>query len=70
MNLLELKESVDIAIESAIECGENPAEITVSIQVEKNQEAMFSSDVEAHYDGDGCASGYVIVGHAPEGGGR
>lgn len=62
MNLLELKEAVDSALERAVEGGDDPNEITISIQVNINKESVYSDDVELHYDGDGCASGCVIVG--------
>ena len=64
MNLLELKEAVDRSIEAAIEYGEKPEEVMVSIQVDINKESVYSDDVELHYDGDGQASGCVIVGEA------
>ena len=62
MNLRELKEKAVNAYEAAIEDGDDPEEITVSIQVDINRESVYSDDVELHYDGDGCASGCVIVG--------
>lgn len=64
MNLRELKEKVDAAIDAAIEWEDNPEEITVSIQVDINRDSVYSDDVELHYDGDGCASGCVLVGDA------
>jgi len=66
MNLQELKEKVDAAIKLATEYGDDPKEIIVSIQVESGQAITWSNDVKLHYDGDGDASGCVIVGDAPE----
>lgn len=62
MNLRELKEKAVNAYEAAIEEGDDPEEITVSIQVDINRESVYSDDVELHYDGDSSASGCVIVG--------
>lgn len=62
MNLLELKEKTDRAIESAKEYGDDPGEIIVSIQIDINRESVYSNDVELHYDNDCQASGCVIVG--------
>jgi len=64
MNLIELKESVEAAIEGAIEYGEAPEEVIVSIQIDINKESVWSANVTAHYDGDSQASGFVIVGDA------
>ena len=62
MNLTELKTAVDKAVEMASEYGEDPSDITVSIQVDINRNSVYSSDVELHYDNDCCASGCVLVG--------
>jgi len=67
MNLSELKTEVDRAIESAIEYGEAPEEVTVSIQVDVNRESPWSDDVELIYDNDCQASGCVLVGDAAAG---
>jgi hypothetical protein len=64
MNLLELKIAVNNAIHHADESGVSPCEINVSIQVNFNEESVWSSDVELHYDNDCQASGCVIVGDA------
>ena len=64
MNLSELKTAVDRAIESAIEYGSAPDDITVSIQVDINKSSAWSNDVELVYDNDCQASGCVIVGDA------
>lgn len=63
MNLQELKECVDGAIETAIENGESPAEIVVTLQIDGPEaESVWSSDeVELHYDGNIQASGCVLV---------
>ena len=62
MNLLELKESVDNAIEAAKEFDVLPKDIDVSIQIDINKSSVWSDDVELHYDNDGMASGCVLVG--------
>ncbi len=62
MNLFELKQAVDRAIESAVESGNKPSNIVVSIQVDVNKESVWSNEVKLHYDNDGQASGCVIVG--------
>lgn len=62
MNLLELQKKVNDAIESAIEYGDDPADITVSIQIELSESTEWSSDVESHYDNNCQASGFVLVG--------
>ena len=65
MNLLELKSFVDRAIENAKEFGEDPAEITVSIQVDDiPSETLWSDDIELTYDGNGQSSGCVLHGWA------
>lgn len=69
MNLIELKEKVDRAIESAREYGDNPREVPVSIQIDstvpidpKYDERFWSDDIELFYDGDAQASGCVLHG--------
>jgi hypothetical protein len=64
MNLAELKDFVDRSIESAIEHGDKPEEIEVSIQIDTygKSDVVCSSNVEAHYDNDACTSGFVLVG--------
>lgn len=67
MNLRELQQKVTDAIESAIEYGDEPANITVSIQVDhRDGKSEWSSDVELHYDNDCQVSGCVLVGDAGE----
>ena len=63
MNLLELKSFVDRAIEGAKGFGQNPEEITVSVQVDDTEsESLWSDDIELTYDNDGQASGCVLHG--------
>jgi hypothetical protein len=63
MNLLELKDYVDGAIEGAKEFGQDPSEILVSIQIDDAEsESLWSDDIELTYDGDGQASGCVLHG--------
>ncbi len=62
MNLAELKKQVDMAVESAAEYGDTPENILVSLQIDgPDQEPIWSSDVELHYDNDGMASGCVLT---------
>ena len=63
MNLLELKSYVDRAIDNAKGFGEDPAEITISVQVDDTEsESLWSDDIELTYDNDGQASGCVLHG--------
>ena len=64
MNLIELKEAVDRAIEHAKEIGDPPEEVTISIQININREVIWSDDVDLYCDGNGCTSECVIVGDA------
>lgn len=63
MNLSELKSKVDRAVEFAIECGENPESVSVSIMIEDNaSEPVWSSEnVEMHYDNNLQTSGCVFT---------
>lgn len=67
MTLAELKEQVDAAIEKAAEFGQSPDEISVAIQIEtlgEDNQVVFThvgTEVELFYDGDGQASGVVLV---------
>lgn len=62
MNLMELKIAVDDAVQDALDSGELPTDVMVSIQVSTHEISVCSDNVELHYDGDGCASGCVLVG--------
>jgi len=64
MNLLELKEKVDQAIDDAINhYKDDPKTIQVSIQIDDmSGESVCSSDLELYYDNDCQASGCVLVG--------
>ncbi len=64
MNLVELKEAVKSSIEHAIECGVSPEDVDVSLQIDTSGkgDVACSGDVEAHYDNDCQASGFVMVG--------
>lgn len=65
MTLSELKNQVDTAIENALERGESPDEIPVTLQIEttgSGHDAIWAhEDCELHYDGGGFATGCVIV---------
>lgn len=64
MNLAELKDNVDRAVESSLEYGDNPREIVVSLQIEGPGEKVVwtQEDVELIYDNDCMASGCVLRG--------
>ena len=67
MNLKELKEKVDSAVERAIEYGEKPEDILVSLQIDDEADPHHGSvctdeDVELTYDGNAMASGCVLSG--------
>ncbi|HUV85419.1 MAG TPA: hypothetical protein VMV86_06905 [Methanosarcinales archaeon] len=67
MNLLELKSFIDMAIESAKEHGEDPAEVIVSIQIDDTEsESLWSDDIELKYDNNCQASGCVLHGWTKE----
>jgi len=64
MNLKELEEKAILACEYAEECGEDPRDIKISLQIDgpKAQSICAAEDVELHYDNDCQASGCVLVG--------
>lgn len=69
MNLIELKQAVDNAVESAKEYGADPIDILVSLQIEgpgvcrvRSDYICSDKDLELHYDNDGIASGCVLLG--------
>jgi len=72
MTLSELKKEVDAAIESAIDQGQKPDEIVVSLQIEEvdgmsgNGTVWAKDEVELHYDNNAQASGCVLVGYPME----
>lgn len=63
MKLTQLKEAAERAIEYAIECGENPDEIPVTLQIDRDGDDSICSDfeVELHYDNNTCATGCVLT---------
>lgn len=62
MNLQQLKEEVDRAIEYALECGQIPHQIHVTLQIDRDgDDPIWSSrDVELHYDNNAQATGCVL----------
>lgn len=62
MNLTELYNAVNEAIQNVHEFGDNPDEVIVSIQVETDTGSVWSNDVDLHYDCDTEYSGCVIIG--------
>jgi hypothetical protein len=61
MNLHELKEQVDNAIERATELGELSTGITVTLQLDCPEDSLWSGDdIELHYDANTNASGCVL----------
>lgn len=70
MNLLDLHEEVVNAIQYAFECGVDPKEVLVSMQIEDAGHTYCNDreePVELHYDNDGNASGCVILGYLQKG---
>lgn len=63
MNLVELRNAADTAIQFAQECEENPLDIVVSLQINHggHDGTQSSDEVELHYDNNGMASGCVIT---------
>jgi len=68
MTLADLKKHVDAAIENAIERNDDPANIPVTLQLDRADDDPLWSDeaVELHYDGGAQATGCVIVAFLPE----
>lgn len=63
MNLLELKEQIDNAIERVHEDGRDPADIDVSLQIDVTVGyGVWTKDVNVIYDNDSEASGCVLHG--------
>ena len=63
MNLLELKSYVDRAIDNAKSFGEDPSEISVSIQIDdEGTKDVWTDDIELTYDNNIQASGCVLHG--------
>ena len=65
MNLRELKREVEAAFDRAVELGESPDEIEVSLQIEHPNGAAVvwaRESVELHYDNNCNASGVVLLG--------
>lgn len=64
MNLLELKRMADAAVQQAIECGESPDEIPVTLQIDgptAGDSVYSAEEVELHYDNNMQASGCVLT---------
>ena len=67
MNMLDLKKLTDRAIEHAKECGEDPSDVKVSIQIDSTKsEPLWTGDVEMTYDNNCQASGCVLHGWAED----
>ena len=68
MKLSDLKKSVDDAIERAIEMGEDPTQIPVTLQLEHPLIGSMwtDKDVELFYDGGGQCTGCVIQAYLPD----
>lgn len=67
MNLLDLQNAVNNAVESANDREENPKEIIVTLQIDDEANphhgyAVTEGEVELTYDGNGLASGCVLHG--------
>ena len=63
MNLQELKNQVEDAIAKAKENGDNVEDITVSVQIDSDDDSIYTAEVEFNYDNDCCALiGYIEAG--------
>jgi hypothetical protein len=67
MNLLELQQAVNDAVDRASEDGANPEDVVVSIQIDDVADphhgyVQTDQDIELSYDGDCQASGCVLHG--------
>ena len=63
MTLIELLKQVENAIEVAKDCGESPADIRVSLQIDgPGAESVWADEIELCYDNNGQVSGCVLVG--------
>jgi len=62
MDLQQLKEELDRAIEYALECGQIPHQIPVTLQIDRDGDDPIwsSSEVELHYDNNAQATGCVL----------
>jgi len=67
MNLSELKQAVEDAIESVFEYDDHPDNVHVNIQIDgPMNESVCSVDVRLIYDNDCQASGCVLFGEVDE----
>lgn len=66
MTLQQLKNKVDAAIEYAKDCGRDPKQTPVSLQIDGdgNNSVWSSKEVELHYDNDITASGCVLTAYS------
>ena len=64
MTLSELKQVVDKAFWDALDSGEKPSDVVVSLQIEgPDTTTVFThNEIELHYDNNTNASGCVLVG--------
>jgi len=67
MNLQELKNQVDDAIAKAKENGKDIEDIRVSVQIDSDDDSIYTAEVELHYDNDLQASGCVLLGYIEAG---
>lgn len=67
MNLSQLKQAAERAIEYAKECGVDPESIPVTLQIDREESGPVWSDEEVslHWDNNSQASGCVIVAFLP-----
>ena len=63
MNIIQLRDAINGAIESAEEIGVTPESVEVSIQIDgQSVDSVWATDeMEVHYDNNGLASGCVIT---------
>lgn len=68
MKLTQLRDAAERAVENAKECGVDPDTIPVTLQLDRegNDSIWSDSEVELHWDNNGCASGCVITAFVEE----
>lgn len=63
MNLFELQEAVNMAVKKVGDAGESSESVLVSIQIDNEKgESLCAADIEAIYDNNLQASGFVLLG--------
>jgi hypothetical protein len=68
MTLSELKTNVDDAVQIALEMGEDPAKVPITLQLDQQVDGSIWSaeQVELFYDGGAQCTGCLISAYLPE----